>query len=49
MEGAPFKRGKILKEDCNERSNIPGCFLGGTLNCGKERRKTKLHEDIAYN
>jgi hypothetical protein len=31
MEGAPFKRGETLKEDCNKCSNIPGCFLGGTL------------------
>jgi hypothetical protein len=49
MECTPFERGKVLKENCNERSNILGCFLGGALwtklrNVGKE-----AHEDITYN
>lgn len=52
MESTPFERGKVLKENCNERSNILGCFLGGALwirfrNVGKEAQEDITHNGLA--
>lgn len=50
MESTSFERGKVLKKNRNERSDILSCLLGGTL-CGprSEMWEKEGRDDVTYN